>query len=41
MFAVCEKCSRKPEAVEMIVSLLGQSPTSNHEYANGVGVDTP
>ena len=32
---------RKPELVEIIFSLLGQSLPANHKQANGVGVDTP
>ena len=35
------KYARKPESVEIIVGLLGQSLLANHEQANGVGVDTP
>ena len=35
------KHARKPRSVEIIVSLLGQSLPANHEYADGVGVDTP
>ena len=31
MFAVCEKYARKPESVEIIVSLLDQSLPANHE----------
>ena len=39
-FAVTEVCG-KPESVEVIVILLGQSLPANHDYANVVGVDTP
>ena len=31
MLAVCEKYARKPESVEIIVSLLGQSLPANYE----------
>ena len=31
MFAKCEKYARKPESVEIIVSLFGQSLPANHE----------
>ena len=37
---VCDKFARKPDSVEIIVSLLGQSLPANHEkYANKVAVD--
>ena len=42
MFIACAKYARKPESVEIIVSLLGQSLPANHDKkTNGVGVDTP
>ena len=41
MFAVCEKYARKRVGRNNCALISGQSLPADHEYANGVGVDTP